>query len=195
VALFGPPPSLTELIGRAIAEDEKAQWTLFEMYESQIYGYIRHQFETNRCVQPPEDSLEVANWVWFKALDPEKLKRLENPDAFPSWLYKIAKNDSIAHLRRCTKNPTVELEDYDCYEPVTRTHAIEESIEASERIQQSLIRARSIDERLPEILVLTLKGNTAKEIGEQLGISSSNVRVIRRRGLIKLNAMLKRTKE
>lgn len=195
MALFGNFPSLTELITNVIAGDEDAQWTLFDLYESQISRYIRHQLETNRCVQPQQDSLDVANWVWFKALDPDNLKSLKNPDAFPAWLYAIAKNDLIAHLRQCTKNPPVELEDPDSPEPVGHIRTSEEIVEASERIQQILIRAKSVDKRLHNILVLQLIGFTDQEIGERLGISSNNVRTIRSRKLLKLKAILNERKE
>ena len=191
MAQTGSPPSLTELIGRVIAKDEEAQRALFERYAPRVYGYVRHQLETNRCVQPSEDCKDVANSILCKALDPEKLKKLDNPEAFPGWLYTTTKRDVIAHLRQCTTNPNIELEDCDYNEPAARSSTTEESIEASERIQQILIRARSIDERLPKILDLTIQGYTAQEIGEQLGISPNNVRTIRGRGLFKLKLMLK----
>ena len=187
---LGNPPSLTEWINRASTGDSEAQWTLFNLYESQIFGYIKHQLQINRCVQPQVDCLDVANSVWSKALDPKNLENLRSADAFQTWLYRIAKNESITHLRQCTRNRPAELEEDDSYEPLARFRTSEEMIEASESIQQILIRARSISKRLYKILVLTLSGYTAEEIGERLGISPNNVRVTRRRGLLKIKAMM-----
>ena len=195
MAQFGNVPSLTELISRVIGKDEEAQWTLFHLFESQIYGYIRHQFEINRCVNPPQDSLDVANEVLFKALDRQKLKNLKNPAAFPGWLHTIAKRDVIAHLKQCTRNPPVELKDQASFERVGQIRTSEDILEASERIQKILIRAKSLDKRLYNILVLQLQGVSDEEIAERLGIAPNNVRTIRSRKLLKLRALLKETKE
>lgn len=195
MALFGTPPSLTELIGRAKAGDEEAQWTLFEMYAPRVYGYVRYQLKTNSCVQPPEDSKDVAISILWKALDPKKLETLDNPEAFPGWLFTTTKRDVIAHLRQCTRNPTVNLEDHDFSEPVSQIRSSEETVEASELIQQILMRARTIDKRLYVILVLQLLGYEDHEICKHLEISSSNIRTIRSRGLLKLKALMTETKE
>ena len=188
---FGKFPSLTELIRSVIAEDEEAQWTLLDLCESHIYPYIRHQLEINRCVNPPQDSRDIANWVCYKASDPKNLKKLEKPEAFFGWLYKMAKREVIAHLKKCTKNPHVELKDCD---PLAVTSS-EQMIEASDQIQQILIRAKTVDKRLYDILVLQLQGFTDQEIAERMGISENNVRTIRSRKLLKLRAILKDSKK
>lgn len=195
MAELGNPPSLTDLIDRASAGDSAAQWTLFNLYESKIYGYIKHQLQVNRCVQPQVDYLDVANSVWAKALDPKNLQSLKSADAFPAWLFRIATNESITHLRQCTKNPPAELDEHDSYESLARFRTSEEIIEASERIQQILIRAKSLNRRLYKILVLTLAGYRDEEIGKRLEISPNNVRVTRRRGLIKIKAMMNERKK
>lgn len=188
---FGKFPSLTELIRSVIAEDEEAQWTLLDLCESHICPYIRHQLEINRCVNPPQDSRAVANWVCYKASDPKNLKKLEEPEAFFGWLYKMTRREAIAHLKECTKNQHVELKDCDPQAVVSSS----EMIEASEQIQQILIRAKTVDKRLYNILVLQLQGFTDQEIAESMGISENNVRTIRSRKLLKLRAILNESKK
>jgi len=191
VAQFGNFPSLTELIICVIAGVEEAQWTLLNLCESHIFPYIRNQLEKNRCVDPPQDSLDVANLICYKALDPKNLKSLKNPEAFFGWLNTTTKREVIAHLRKCTKNQPVELKDYDASAPVTS----EQMIEASDFIQKILIRAKNVDKRLYNILVLQLQGFTDQDIAEQMGISQQNVRSIRHRKLLKLKAILEGTKK
>jgi RNA polymerase sigma factor (sigma-70 family) len=146
-------------------------------------------------VQPDQDSLEITNWVLYKSLDPERLKSLKNPEVFLSWVYAIAKNDLIAHLRQCTKNLPINLEEQDSSLPSGRIRNSSEIVEASEGIQQILIRAKSVDSRLPHILDLELQGFSDQEIGERLRITPQNVRTIRSRGLLKIKSMLNEPKQ
>ena len=189
-------PSVSEASNPQVVDDESESkiFSLFNLHGAQAYRYIRRLLQINGCVLPSEHSIEVANSVWSKALDPQHLKGLKNPKTFSSWLYTIAKNDSIAHLGKCTKKP-VELEHDDSSEPVGQMRTTEEIVEASEHIQEILILAKGLDERLFQIMVFQLEGLSNQEIAEHLGITLSKVRTIRYRMLPKLKALLKETKE
>lgn len=71
----------------------------------------------------------------------------------------------------------------------------EEIVEASEHIQEILILAKSVDQRLFQIMIFQLEGLSDQEIAEHLGITLNRLRTIRYRMLPKLRALLTETKE
>ena len=185
-------PSLLDLIERVIAGDEAAQDDLMSRYADELLRFINHFLFTCGCPNSRVDSLEVANWTWFKALDPEKLKILRDPGSFRAWLYAVARNFAIAHLRICVRHRPVAIDDvYLSGRQDGVLVSTKEQLEQNVLVQEILEIAKGLNSNLHWILILTLSGHPDVEIAEFLGIRTAYVRTIRSRGLIQIRAILR----
>jgi len=73
------------------AGDEKALPQLVSIWERPLFYYIR------RLVNSEEDAWDVLQEVWCRAVP--KIRDLRDPGAFSTWLYTIARNTALNHLR------------------------------------------------------------------------------------------------
>jgi len=80
------------LIKRALAGDEQAYTQLLEKYRGPLYGLL-YKMVRNR--QEAEDLVQEAFIKAFGAL-----AKFREEFAFSTWLYKIAMNNCIDHLRK-----------------------------------------------------------------------------------------------
>lgn len=83
------------LVLRYLGGDSPAFDELVGLWERPLFYYIR------RLVDTEEDAWDVMQEVWLKVS--RKVRRLRDLTAFPAWLYKLAHNSAIDHLR---KNPS-----------------------------------------------------------------------------------------
>ena len=81
-----------DLIKRASRGQVDAFNVLVSRWEKRIYNYLL------RLVKNREDALDLAQNSFLKAY--QNLKKLEDPDRFAPWLYRIAHNEAYSQLRR-----------------------------------------------------------------------------------------------
>ncbi len=81
-----------DLILRAAKGDVEAYNVLVSRWEKRVYNYLL------RTVRNREDALDLCQDTFLKAY--RGLSRLEKPDRFPQWLFRIAHNESISLFRR-----------------------------------------------------------------------------------------------
>ncbi len=86
------------LVIRYLNGNDQAFVELVHVWERPLFYYIR------RLVDTEEDAWDTMQEVWFKVS--RKIRRLHDPAAFPAWLYKLAHNSAIDHLR---KNPSFKF--------------------------------------------------------------------------------------
>ncbi len=92
-----PPPLPDEhLVARVLAGEIASYEELIRRYERPIVNFIY------RMIGDYEHSLDLAQEVFFKAY--RALDRFDPAFRFSTWLYRIASNRSIDHLRR--QSPT-----------------------------------------------------------------------------------------
>jgi RNA polymerase sigma-70 factor (ECF subfamily) len=72
--------------------EEAAFETLFERYNGRLLYYLRRMLGTSGQAE------DVLQTVWMKVV--RKIGTLEEPKAIRSWLYRIAHNQAVQHLRR-----------------------------------------------------------------------------------------------
>ncbi len=86
------PTELVDLVRRAQKGHEAAQRELIVAYQHRIAGFV--YAITNRS-----DSVEdLAQQIFIKMV--RALERLQAPAQFESWLFRLARNTCIDHLRR-----------------------------------------------------------------------------------------------
>lgn len=65
-----------------------------------LYGPV-HDY-LSRLIDSGVDADDVSQVVWLRVL--ERLPSLRHPEAFRGWLYRIARNEGIQHLRRAQRH-------------------------------------------------------------------------------------------
>lgn len=90
-----------DLVLRARKGQVDAYNALVSRWETRIYSYL-YRFTAN-----PEDAMDVSQDTFLKAY--QNLARLDDAGRFGPWLYRIAHNEAISHLRR--RKPEAELVD------------------------------------------------------------------------------------
>ena len=93
------PPHLSDelLVARVCAGEVRAYEEIIRRYERPIVNFIY------RMIGDYEQSLDLAQEVFFKAY--RSLERFDPTFRFSTWLYRIASNRSIDHLRK--QSPTL----------------------------------------------------------------------------------------
>ncbi len=91
------------LVIRAQAREQQAFRELVERYERRLLYYIR------RILGDGSESADVSQEVWLRVF--MKLPSLRAPEAFRVWLYKIAHDQTVSHLRRRPKESAATEKD------------------------------------------------------------------------------------
>ena len=90
-----------DLIAKARRGNVDAYNVLVSRWEKRVYNYLL------RLVRNREDALDLAQDVFLKAF--QNLKKLDDPDRFAAWLFRIAHNEAYSLLRK--NRPEGELDD------------------------------------------------------------------------------------
>lgn len=91
------------LVAMAQARDLSAFRKLMMLYEGRLTYYVR------RLIGPTDESEDVVQEIWV--LVHRKLFTLRAPEAFRAWLYKIAHDVAVSHIRRTARTPQPVLDD------------------------------------------------------------------------------------
>lgn len=90
------PPSDSDLIERFQADESGVFNLLYQRYRDRIHAVIL------AVISNPEDALDLTQEVFLKAY--QGLKNFKRASQFYSWLYRIAINQCIDHMRRQSKH-------------------------------------------------------------------------------------------
>ena len=154
-----------DLIGQARRDSVEAYNLLVSRWEKRIYNYLL------RLVKNREDALDLAQDVFLKAY--QNLRKLEDPDRFAPWIYRIAHNEAYSYLRK--NRPDTDLEEAQ-FEPWMEPGPSRRMlpIETSLAVERALGRL-SHDQR--EAVVLKIyQGFKFEEMAEILGCPVSTVK-------------------
>lgn len=170
---------LLKAIRDAQAGNEPAFNTLFQHYNGQICTYLA------RMVGNDEEGRDLAQETFLKVW--RTLSSMKDASHFTAWLYRIATNTAIDHLRRRKsswpfwKNTTVH--DADAIEQSSMAGP-EEQIAEVEHVTQALAE---VSPRYRACLLLQLvAGFTQREIAMSLNLSEKSISIYVSRGLEQL---------
>lgn len=138
-------------------------WALLEPHQAIVHkvanSYCRNAEDRRDLVQ------EMTTELW------RAFPRYDSGRRFSTWLYRIALNVAISHVRRASYRQTVSLPSNDgVAEPIAEpTEFSDERIDVLHRFIQQL------DDLNRALLLLYLDGHSHRETAEILGISEANV--------------------
>ncbi len=177
-----------ELAVAAQAGDEIAFQELMRRHVRPIWVFSRQYAKTD------EDTEDIVQDTFFKAW--KYLKRFESTKAFRPWLYAIARNTALDHLKKRRSTSFTEMSGDDGETPFAETLEDTEPL-ASEIFEQGEIKIelkKSVEELHPEYrAVLAMHYNdglTFKEIAEIVGKPMNTVKSWHRRALQKVRKHL-----
>ena len=171
-------PSDVELSASALAGSERAFHDLVVRYERPVFSLIV------RMVRDPSTAEDIAQEVFLKAF--RRLDTFDSTRRFSSWLFKIAHNATLDHLRRSTLD-TVPLEGGGEDEGSLSAVLADESAESPEAGVDRYDLSRALDRGLRalrpdyrEVLLLRFRQGLAyQEIaevtGQPLGTVKTNI--------------------
>ena len=90
-----------DLIRQAARGNVEAYNLLVSRWEKRVYNYLL------RITGNREDSLDLTQDVFLKAY--QNLARLDNPERFAPWLYRIAHNEAYSMFRK--RRPETDVDD------------------------------------------------------------------------------------
>lgn len=155
---------------------------IYKKYYNKILAYVKGK------VHDEQEALELTHDVFLKCY-----KSLDsfNPElsSIATWLYVIAGNCLKNHYRdkKEDRMDSVEIESA----AVSEDDYVEQAVLLSDARKQLLENLKRLSKRERTVLVLKYYyGKKAKEIGEEMDLQAGNVRVIQKRALEKLKAMM-----
>jgi RNA polymerase sigma-70 factor (ECF subfamily) len=167
-----------ELIQGALAKNEKAWAILLEHYGGKIYG-ICLRFMANE-----KEAEDVSQEVWL--LISEKLSSFEQNSKLGTWVYRIAVNKCLDHLRSKKRSKS---ESFDALQPQFTEEGMysKQFIDWTDRpavkaertiLREEITRAiDSLPEEYREVLVLRdVEGFSGKETAEMLTLEPATMK-------------------
>src|SRR3954466_1974105 len=152
------------LVGVATDGDERAFEVLYERHAPAILRYCRSLL---RSTQEPED---VKQAVFVLAIS--ALRRGAEPDAFRPWLYRIAHNACMSHLR--TRRPVLVADNGVLVGPAAAAEPVQHH---REELRQLLDDIGTLpDVQRGALLLREMDGFSYEQVGEVLGVPLSTVR-------------------
>lgn len=161
-------PTEEELIARAVGGDQHAYGILVERYSDFVYTVVL------RVVGSAEDAEDVAQEAFVRAH--RALPRFRGDSKFSSWLYRIAVNRALTHLKRRTRRPdTVEMTVSPRVEAEVRSRRTSEDPERLVLKEEFSARVRGAVAELPPryraaVTLFYLEERSYKEVAETLGV-------------------------
>jgi len=158
---------------------ERAKKGDVRSYEELVMRYSRLVFAAAYGVlEDVEAARDVSQETFLRAW--LKIRDFRGRSKFSTWVYSVARNAALDHIRKMKVRATVPVEDVPepSYEPDHRAEIIDSAMEC-------------LDERERECLNLHFRGGlSAAEIADVMGLSEGNIRVIMFRARKKLRERL-----
>lgn len=162
-----------EVVKQAQAGDILAFDTLFEYYNTRICAYLAH------IVGDREEGRDLAQETFLKAW--QGIGSIHNEACFETWLYRIATNAAIDHLRRRkVRWPHWENNELDKTPANISISGPEEQVAELEHIRQALAK---VSLKYRTCLLLQLVADfSQRQIAASLNISEKSVSIYVSRG-------------
>jgi RNA polymerase sigma-70 factor, ECF subfamily len=174
-----------------MVENKKARVELREANERQLVSlYDEYYRKVARYVfvriGNRSEAEDLASEVFVKALDSLTTYQ-ERGLPMQAWLFRIAHNLVVDHLRKATRQKAVPLEDIQIYNESDPVAAAETNLEMA-RVNQAM---QSLTEDQIEVVRLRFFGGlSSKEVSQVLDKSDGAVREMQRASLEKLRHLL-----
>lgn len=154
-----------EIVRRVQAGDVAAFDRLIEKYRERVFGII-YNMTSNR-----EDAADLSQDAFIKAF--QSIHRFGGQSSFFTWLYRIAVNSTLSHLRKARLRAFFSLERIDSDEPVAK-EIIDALTDKSGAERDTYVR--ELQEKLNDAMQkLSIKHRTVVTLFEIEGLSHQEI--------------------
>jgi len=158
-----------ELISRCQEGDQEALREIFNQYRERVYriayGVVRHR----------EDALDIVQEVFVKLF--RSIGNFKGKSSFYTYLYRMAMNTAIDHVRKTKKFPTSSIDEEGGVHPSdaaeTRPDRILIDKELEERMKWAM--GQLPDDQRAALIFREVEGLSYQEIAEAMGCSIGTV--------------------
>ena len=180
------------LVQKVVAGEAEAFNLLVKRWEKKLFNFGL------RLTGNRDEALDIAQESFTRAF--EQIRHLKDPDKFPQWLFRIARNCWISNLRRdqsaLTESLTNDIEGVPSIEDLLSDH-VAVSIERGQRFEQNELRvilARALNtlpaEQRETVVLKIYEGMKFSEIAEIAECPVSTVKSRLYLGLKELRKLL-----
>ena len=170
---------LRNLFPATAAETEPDWNALYEEQLPRVFNFLRYRVEDDSVAE------DLTSTTFEKAWR-RRASYNKNLAAFNTWLFTIARNAAVDHLR--TRREVVPLDDAI---GVSRAASVEEMVERREAFRRLHAALRELSERERELIALKFgAGCTNREIATIMKLTESNVGTVAQRAVHKLRECL-----
>lgn len=154
-----------EVVRRVQGGDVAAFDTLITKYRERVYGIV-YNLTSNR-----EDAADLTQDAFIKAF--QSIHRFNGQSSFFTWLYRIAVNSTLSHLRKARLRSFFSLESIDSEEPVAK-EVIDALTDKTGVDRDTYVR--ELQEKLNDaMLKLSIKHRTVVTLFEIDGLSHQEI--------------------
>jgi RNA polymerase sigma-70 factor (ECF subfamily) len=158
------------LVKETLAGNQASFQLLVERYQARIFAMTRHY------TRNPVEIEDLVQDTFLKAFS--RLESFQHQSSFYTWLYRIATNTVLDHMKRCGRSPVQSVEDTDVVEAPHNTRSVGPDA-AMEQNEIAKI-THAVLEEIPDIFrtVLVMRefdDLSYQEIADVLGISIGTV--------------------
>jgi len=164
------------LVRRAQNNDQEAFARLYEEYFDKIYRYLALR------VGNEMEAEDMTQQVFLNALQSISSFRWKGVP-FSAWLYRIAHNQAVDHLRKKTKRPSVPL-DESLISSGDNPHS---TAELKMNIEQLLVAAKRLTEAQREVISLRFTSELSiAKVAKVMGKSEGAVKALQHSAIVAL---------
>jgi RNA polymerase sigma-70 factor, ECF subfamily len=171
------------LVERAQQNDQEAFAELYEKYFDKIYRYIVFK------IGDKFEAEDMTQQVFLKALRSiQSFKWQEVP--FSAWLYRIAHNQIVDHLRRNTRRSTSQLEETitDCTGSEANPQQL---VEARLDMEELVTAAKKLTSAQYEVIALRFSSDLPiAEVARLMGKSPGAVKALQHSAILALRRIM-----
>lgn len=158
-------PGLVALVSLARTGDLAAQSELFQRYRKRLAGFLWPMVRDREAVA------DIVQATCLKLV--RRLPGLRKPEVFETWLFTLARNTALDHLRRDRRRPVLMFQgasEHDVRDPSSE----DRSREIMEAVEDALRHSRASDLRILHQVIVDIN---YEQIAAQEGLSMSALKV------------------
>ena len=169
-----------EVIARAQNGDSEVIGELYERYNLDVFRYLFYRLGDRHAAE------DLTSEVFLRMIRALRGYRSQNA-SFDAWLFQIARNLAVDHLRKMKVRNHVSLEEFMVAEKEEVDGTVERKL-TSDKLVKALNRLNA-DQR--DVLVLRfVNGMRLEQVAQTLNKSVDSIKGLQRRGLIALREIL-----